>query len=264
MDRIFKLHWFGNNEITENQIFTMAFLIVIVFVLSILIFIAVKRQKANKTPNAAILMVESMITKADNYASDLSENRLDKANPFFISLFIFLFFGNLLSLFGLAPLGSALSAVLAATFVVWLTTMGLNLIYQKFSFLIKLINPLEVAGNFSPLISLTFRMFGNIVGGVVLITLLHAFLNNIWIKIIKVDGNNPLATINPAGILITPFLNLYFDLFAGAIQAFVFMTLTISYWMQAAEVSIKEKHKKKIKEWKKEVLKRKEARLSAN
>lgn len=247
-------HWFGPSEINENVIFTMIALVVITFILAILIYIAVRRQKAQKAPNGAILLLEQLIVKSDAYATDLHEHRLDKANPYFISIFVFLLFGNLLSLFGFAPIGSALSAVLAASAITWVVTFGLNVIYHKFIFLLKLLNPLELAGNITPLISLTFRMFGNIIGGVVLITLFHAFLNSIWIKIINVSANSALAVINPFGILLTPIFNLYFDLFAGAIQAFVFMTLTISYWSEASEADVKEKHRKKIEEWQDELV----------
>ncbi|ACF07004.1 F0F1 ATP synthase subunit A [Metamycoplasma arthritidis] len=247
-------HWLGPSEVNENVIFTMIALVVITFILAILIFVAIKRQKVEKAPGAAVLLVEQLITKGDDYASDLHEHRLDKANPYFISIFVFLLFGNLLSLFGFAPIGSALSAVLAASAVTWIVTFGLNVIYHKIIFLLKLLNPLELAGNVTPLISLTFRMFGNIIGGVVLITLFHAFLNSIWIKIINVSAESAAAVINPFGILLTPIFNLYFDLFAGAIQAFVFMTLTISYWSEASEVDVKEKHREKISEWQDEIV----------
>jgi len=56
-------------------------------------------------------------------------------------------------------------------------------------------------------------------------------------------------------MLITPFMNLYLDIFVGAIQAFVFMTLTISYWSQVSEVEVKEKVKDKVEELKENLLK---------
>ena len=118
-----------------------------------------------------------------------------------------------------------------------------------------LLNPIEIAGNISPLISLTFRLFGNIIGGIVLITLLHISLDKIWIKIIKVSEGSPASIINPISMLITPFMNLYLDIFVGAIQAFVFMTLTISYWSQVSEVEVKEKVKDKVEELKENLLK---------
>lgn len=256
MDRFFgKLNWFGPKEITENHIFSLVFLVIITFILCILIYVAIKKQKIDKAPSTSVIMVEGLITMGDNYASDLSDHRLDKANPYFISLFCFLFFGHIISLFGLVPIGSSLSVVFAATAATWFTTIGIGFAYQKIKYLFTLLNPIEIAGNISPLISLTFRLFGNIIGGIVLITLLHISLDKIWIKIIKVSENSPASIINPISMLITPFMNLYLDIFVGAIQAFVFMTLTISYWSQVSEVEVKEKVKDKVEELKENLLK---------
>ena len=60
--------------------------------------------------------------------------------------------------------------------------------------------------------------------------------------------------MNPIKMLITPILNLYLDIFVGAIQAFVFITLTISYWSQASEEEVKEKIKSKVKQAKEKLL----------
>ena len=60
--------------------------------------------------------------------------------------------------------------------------------------------------------------------------------------------------MNPIKMLITPILNLYLDIFVGAIQAFVFITLTISYWSQASEEEVKEKIKSKVKHAKEKLL----------
>ena len=250
-----KLNWFGPKEITENHIFSLISLIIIMFILCILIFIAIKKQKIDKAPSTTIIMVEGLIVMGDNYSSDLSDHRLDKANPYFISLFAFLFFGHIISLFGFAPIGSSLSVVFAATAATWFATIGIGFAYQKIKYLFNLLNPIQIAGNVSPLISLTFRLFGNIIGGIVLITLLHISLDKIWIKIIKVPEGSPAATLNPISMLITPFMNLYLDIFVGAIQAFVFMTLTISYWSQVSEVEVKEKVKDKVEQLKESLLK---------
>lgn len=275
MDKLYNAWWFGGpddlnepgvtNYLNDNHIFTMISLIAIVFVLSILIYIAVKRQKINKAPNAAIVMVESMIITGDNFCTETHEGRFDRANPYLISLFIFFLFGNMISLVGVVPIGSSIAAIFAATAVTWISTIGIGLAYNKWHYVLKLLNPIEAASNFSPLISLTFRMYGNIIGGVVLVTLCSIFLDNIWIKIIgatvtntNVEAVNNAATLNPLGVLFLPAINLYFDVFDDTIQAFVFMILTISYWFQASEVDIKDKHRDKIKIWKKQIIKNKE------
>lgn len=262
MDRLFRLNWFGGpadsekgNFLNDNHIFSLIMLAVLTLIVSVLIYIAVKRQKVNKAPNAAIIMVESSIMAADHFSSDTHENKFDKANPYFITLFIFFMFGNVISLFGLAPIGSSLAVIFAATAVTWFGTIVIGLIYNKWKYLLKLLNPLELASNFSPLISLTFRMYGNIIGGVVLITLFGLFLDNIWANMIGTTIDSAAAQINPIGVLFLPALNMYFDIFDDAIQAFVFMILTISYWYQAAEEEAKEVHKEKIKKWKKQIIK---------
>lgn len=254
MDKLLKINWFGSSEINSNQIFSLISLVFITLVLSVLIYVAVKRQKVNKAPNAAIILVETAIIGGDKFISETHESKFDKANPYLISLFVFIFFGNILSIIGLAPVGSSLSAVLAATVVSWLGTAGVGIAYNKVKYVIKLLNPLEFASNYSPIISMTFRVYGNIIGGVVLVSLASIFLNNIWSKIIGVQATSEASIFNPFGILILPAFNLYFDLFGGAIQAFVFVVLTMSYWSQAAEVDVKEKHKKKIRDWKKKII----------
>ena len=228
MDKFFDKKVFNScgplDKLTNNLVASLTFLIIITFILCILIYVAVKRQKPNKAPSTGVLLVEGLITMGDNYSSNLAENKFDKANPYFISLFCFLFFGHLIA-------------------------------YKKIRQLISLINPIEMAGNFSPLISLTFRLFGNIIGGIVLITLLHHALDSLWAKMIKASSTeSPAVILNPIKMLITPFFNAYLDVFVGAIQAFVFMTLTISYWSQSVEKEVKEKAKKQTKNVKKELL----------
>ncbi|WP_373435410.1 F0F1 ATP synthase subunit A [Metamycoplasma equirhinis] len=260
MDKILNLNWWGApendapNYINNNLIFTMIALIITCFVLAILIYIAVKRQKINKAPNKSLVIVESVILMGDKFISDSHEGRFDKANPYLISLFAFFFFGNVLSLFGFAPIGSSISAVLGATAVTWIGTMSIGIIYNKFKHIIKLLNPLELVSTISPIISLTFRMFGNVLGGLVLITLSTLFLNNVWAKILGVSAESAAAQINPFGVLILPAFNIYFDIFGDLIQAGVFMVLTISYWFQASETSVKEKHKNKIREIKETIV----------
>ncbi|MGX9339487.1 F0F1 ATP synthase subunit A [Mycoplasma sp. 332] len=264
MDKLLKINWFGSTEINSNQIFSLISLVFIVLILSVLIYVAVKRQKVDKAPNAALILVETAIIGGDNFFSDTHESKFDKANPYLISLFVFMFFGNILSLVGFAPVGSSLSAVLAATVVSWLGTAGVGIAYNKIKHIIKLLNPLEFASNFSPIVSMTFRVYGNIIGGVVLVSLATIFLNNIWAKIIGLDVSAEASTFNPFGVVVLPAFNLYFDLFDGIIQAFVFVVLTMSYWAQAAEEDVKEKHKKKIRDWKSKIIANKQLIQESN
>ena len=64
------------------------------------------------------------------------------------------------------------------------------------------------------------RLFGNVLSGGIIMSMLYAFTG--WLSsFVPVIGG-----INVFGVIIAPIIHLYFDLFAGFLQAFLFMTLT--------------------------------------
>ena len=72
-------------------------------------------------------------------------------------------------------------------------------------------------------ISLCLRLFGNVIAGSVLMSVIYQLLASIS-SAIPLVGN-----INIIAIVVAPALHFYFDLFSGAIQAYVFTMLTISF-----------------------------------
>lgn len=68
--------------------------------------------------------------------------------------------------------------------------------------------PLNLIGELAKIISISFRLFGNIMGGSIII-LVVSYLSY--------------------SVILPPFLNAFFGLFVGTIQAFVFTMLTVVY-----------------------------------
>jgi F-type H+-transporting ATPase subunit a len=68
--------------------------------------------------------------------------------------------------------------------------------------------PLNLIGEIAKVVSISFRLFGNIMGGSIII-LVVSYLTY--------------------SVLLPPFMNAFFGLFIGTIQAFVFTMLTIVY-----------------------------------
>jgi F-type H+-transporting ATPase subunit a len=68
--------------------------------------------------------------------------------------------------------------------------------------------PLNIIGEFAKIVSISFRLFGNIMGGSIII-LVVSYLTY--------------------SILLPPFLYAFFGMFVGTIQAFVFTMLTVVY-----------------------------------
>jgi F-type H+-transporting ATPase subunit a len=68
--------------------------------------------------------------------------------------------------------------------------------------------PLNLIGELAKVVSISFRLFGNIMGGSIII-LVVSYLSY--------------------SVLLPPFLNAFFGLFVGTVQAFVFTMLTLVY-----------------------------------
>jgi len=89
---------------------------------------------------------------------------------------------------------------------------------QPFIFML----PLEVIGKLTPILSLSFRLFGNIFGGYVIMTLWHkAIATSIVFEIAGIVSGMNLGFF------------IFFGMFEGAIQAFVFSMLTLTYLSMA-------------------------------
>jgi len=73
--------------------------------------------------------------------------------------------------------------------------------------------PLNIIGAITNPISLAFRLFGNILGGMVVMALIYS----------------------AAPILIPIPLHFYFDIFSGLLQTFIFVMLTMTFISMAAD-----------------------------
>ncbi len=77
--------------------------------------------------------------------------------------------------------------------------------------------PLNVIGELANPVSLSFRLFGNIVGGVIIMGLIYAALPGL----LKIG--------------IPAVLHIYFDLFSGVLQSFIFVMLSMIFVSGAIE-----------------------------
>lgn len=79
------------------------------------------------------------------------------------------------------------------------------------------LTPLNIIGDLALPVSLTMRLFGNILAGSIITMLLYTLIKNI-------------APWGYLGLTLTPFIHAYFDIFSGAIQTYIFFTLA-SYFL---------------------------------
>ena len=140
-------------------------------------------------------------------------------------------FSSLSCLIGLfAPTGdvnvTAGWAILVFCLVTWTKLQGGILNYLKgFTEPIPVFTPMNFISEFSLPVSMAFRHYGNVMSGAVISALIGAALRSLskmvlgWIPVI---GNIPLLQIGLPAIL-----SIYFDVFSGLMQAFIFAMLTM-------------------------------------
>lgn len=224
------------------QIFSIVVVAVIIAVLCIIYYKKSKSLKANEAPHGYTLAVEIYVSYFRNMVSEILGPKFDKVTPLFVFIFTYILLSNIIGVLGLEnPTGSytvTLSMALIMYFGVWV--VGFK--FQKLSYLKNFFfkiktksgktiplfpNPLEIMSNIAPLISMSFRLWGNITAGSIIITLWFFFTNWVWAKIPVIGVINILGGLTGAPI------RAYFDLLSGLIQALVFTMLTMVYWTMA-------------------------------
>ena len=138
-------------------------------------------------------------------------------------IFIFIFLSNISGLFGLRPPTADYGVTFALGIITFVLIHYNQFKYQKVSGVIKglcdpwpIWAPINIIGDLAVPISLSLRLFANVLSGVVMMALIYGLLSKI-------------AIVWPAA------LHVYFDLFSGFMQAFIFVMLTMIYIASAAE-----------------------------
>ena len=205
---------------------------------------SLKKTVINEAPTGIVLFAEISIKWVERQVVDLMGTKYKFLTVYMIYILMFAGIGNLMPILGFESIVTAYTVPLTLGLVAFFGIYYFGLKYQKWAFFQKfLVNPLEIIQQFVPLISISFRLFGNTLGGSIIILLLSQLLGFIWGKI---------PFIGPVDLLsgmILPFLSIYFDMFDGLIQSYIFAILTITYWameMQETKKESKIKNKERV------------------
>lgn len=198
----------------------------IVMILVAIFAMAATRNMSLKRPTGAQNVLEMIF---DGIRGLVNDNMDPKKGAALVSIvvtyFIFILFSNLI---GLIPTFSSPTADYNTTLALALCTFALIYIFGikykglgYFKHYLKpyvFFLPITIIEDFSKPITLTFRLYGNIYGGEVLIAVLLGLLGG-WIHVF--------------GGFIASVVWLSFSIFVGFIQAFIFTMLSIAYVSQA-------------------------------
>lgn len=182
---------------------------------------------------APILIGFQMVYKT--VTDNVGEKYADALTPYVTVLWVYIFVSNIISLFGISSPTANLSVTLLLAFITWVLIQITELKFQGIggylhSFLepIPVMLPMNIFGKFSTMVSMSLRLFGNILCGGIMMQLIYSFTGYLSGLLVNLFTSSAPGTVfNFVAPVVAPLLHAYFDLFAGFIQTLVFVTLTI-------------------------------------
>lgn len=236
----FTIPIFGGIPITETIVNSWLVMLIIIglclFLTSNLTVRAVTKRQ---------VIAEMLVTTAKSFVNNNMGPKFAHYAPFIAALFASSLFSNLLSLVGLFPPTSDLSTTLAWAVLVFvlitftkIRTGGLGGYLKGFTQPIFVLTPFNILSELATPISMAFRHFGNIVSGGVISALVYAALaslSSLVFGLLPGALGDILSRIPLFQVGIPAVLSVYFDLFSGFMQAFIFCMLTTLYIGAAAE-----------------------------
>mgnify|MGYP000915482227 CR=1 FL=1 len=182
-----------------------------------------------KIPRGVQNVVEMLVETLNGFVIQTMGEKQRNFIPYMGTIFMFLLVGNLIGLVGLRPPTADVNTTFAlsiSTFVlIHFNSIRHNGIveyikgyFDPFPFLF----PINLLGELATPISLGFRLFGNVVGGVIIMSLMYTGLA-------ALSGMLGLASVPIFQAGLPAVFHLYFDLFSGVLQSFIFVMLSMVF-----------------------------------
>lgn len=216
---IFSYEIFGQTVWITTSHVCLLIVVLVLFVFCLFAKKAIKR--ASEVPDAFQNIVEIVVEKLDGMTKSVMGKKGLKFQNYIGTIFIFILFCNISGLLGLRPPTADYGVTLPLGLLTF-TLINFNKIkHQKPKTIwtdmcsplppwLPLWLPINIISEMAIPISLSLRLFANVLSGTIMMALIYGLLNYV-------------ALIWPVA------LHVYFDMFSGAIQTYVFCMLTMTY-----------------------------------
>ena len=193
--------------------------IIMAILIGFAIYVNIKLKSFNEIPKGFQNVIEMIVEAFDGFVASSAGKRLSFLGNWYFMVFIFILTSNLT---GLLPRFRPPTADWSVTFAfamssfVLIHAMGIK--FQKGKYVKEtyfsphfLFFPLNLLGELARPIALSFRLFGNILSGMLLLTLFYSLAPPVL------------------GFIVPAFLHAYFDLVAAVLQTYIFTVLSLSF-----------------------------------
>ena len=176
------------------------------------------------------LVAEWAVEKVNKLVSENMGQRFMAFAPFVAAIMALSAFSSLTSLLGLFPPTSDMNVVAGWAILVFILITHYKLkggvwpYVKGFFEPVPVFAPFNIIGEIATPVSMSFRHYGNVLSGVVISTLVAYALRSLSHMLLGFLGNFTILQIGLPAVL-----SIYFDIFSGLMQAFIFAMLTMLY-----------------------------------
>lgn len=210
----FEIPIFGGIPVSESVVVTWAIMAIMVFASIFLV------RNLKVVPGRKQLAVEIVIGTFLKMFNNILGGHGKQYVPYLVTILLYIGIANLTGIFGVAPPTKDLNvtaamAVMSIILIEYagIRKKGIQKWLKAFTEPIFIITPINVMEMLTRPLSLCMRLFGNILGGYVVMEMLNIVV--------------PLFVPIP--------FSLYFDFFDGCVQAYVFVFLTSLFMKETME-----------------------------
>ncbi len=194
-------------------------------VMALLIILgAIGTRTISIVPNKKQNVFEMIISGIEEFTVDVAGEEGRWFFPFVATLFIYIFVSNVIGLVpGFFPPTANLNTTLSMAIPVFFVTQYIGIKFHGIHYIkhltgpiwwmIPIIMPIEIIGHFARVLSLSFRLFGNMMGHELVLTILFML----------------------AGAFFAPLPMMAMGIFVALVQAFIFYLLSVMYFAGAME-----------------------------
>jgi F-type H+-transporting ATPase subunit a len=193
-------------------------------ILLLIIFAVLATRKIEMVPTKAQNFFEIVISGMEEFMVGITGEEGRWFFPIMATIFIYIAVCNLLGLVpGFFPPTASINTTVSCAIPVFLVTHYIGIKYHGIKYikhflgpvwwLIPIILPIEVIGHLARILSLSFRLFGNITGHELVLAILFML----------------------AGAFFAPLPIMAMGIFVSFVQAFVFFLLSVMYFAGAME-----------------------------
>lgn len=221
VDNLWVLNIAGIEVWITETIFNTWIIMVVLIVLAIIA--RIKLRSFQLIPRGFQNIVEAVVETFDNFASNSLGKKLSYIAPWFFMVFVFVFSSALFSIFGLRVPTADWATTFALAFASFSLMLIMGFKHRKGEYLKSFLYPhfiffpLNLIGELAKPISLSFRLFGNMLSGTIILTLYYSL--------------TPLLV----QFGIPALLHGFFDVIIGAIQTYIFVIISMMYVNGAAD-----------------------------